>query len=118
MLQKRNRPYVCLEIRINGVVYAIPLRHHISHKYSFRTGVESGLDYTKAVVITESSDIGQYNARIDQAEYNTLKGKERSIAKGMENYIKLYKKSLAYPDNSHYAYIRSCSSLQYFEKYI
>lgn len=118
ILKKRNRPYVCLAIKINGTTYAIPMRHHISHKYCFRTGDESGLDYTKAVVITDITDVQKFNAKIDQGEFSRIKGKEQAIVKGMEDFIKIYKKAIAYPCNSNYAFIRSCSTLQYFEKYL
>ena len=49
ILKNDSRPYTCLEIKIDGKTYAIPLRHHITHKYAFLTIGNQGLDYTKAV---------------------------------------------------------------------
>ncbi len=118
ILEKRNRPYVCLKVQINGVTFAIPIRHHISHTYCYRTGEDSGLDYTKAVVITSPTDIKRHKAQINQAEYNAIKGKEHVIANGMSNFIKVYIKAKAYPNNQNYSNIRSMSTLQYFERYI
>ena len=118
ILTKPSRPYVCITVTINGRLFAIPIRHHIKHKYCFRTGVESGLDYTKAVVITNPNFIIRGNVRIDQAEYNMIKGQDKKIEKGMTDYIKIYKKAMQYPNNQHYTSIRACSALQYFERYI
>lgn len=54
ILKKNNRPYVCLTIELDGILFAVPLRHHIKHPYTFRTIGEAGLDYTKSVVIAEA----------------------------------------------------------------
>ena len=118
ILHKRSRPYACLAIRIDGIVYAIPFRHRITHKYAFFTGNRMGLDFTKAVVVRDSSFIGNTNVQIEQAEFNAIKGQERRIAAGMRNFITVYKKALRYPENKHYDFIRRCSSLQYFSEHI
>ena len=54
ILKKENRPYACLTIELDGLLFAIPFRHHIRHPYAFHTLGEAGLDYTKAVIITDS----------------------------------------------------------------
>ena len=53
ILIKQTRPYVCLAVKVDGVTFAIPFRHHIPHKWAFFTVGEAGLDYSKAVVISE-----------------------------------------------------------------
>lgn len=118
ILKKQTRPYVCLQITINGVVFAIPFRHHINHSHAFFTADKCGLDYTKAVVISDKSEIGTYNVQIEQREYNALKGKESRIHKGMSDYLKLYIKALKYSVNVHYASILRYSSLKYFHSYL
>lgn len=116
ILQKRTRPYLCLTVEIDGVRFAIPLRHRVTHKYCFHTIGDAALDYTKAVVIRSAGDISPIMVQIDQATYNILKTKEQKIENGFRNYLKLYKKALSYPNNPHYSFIRTCSALQYFIK--
>ena len=57
ILQKPSRPYISVEICIDGILYAIPLRHHIRHNNAFITKDESGLDFTKSIVIESDSFI-------------------------------------------------------------
>lgn len=114
LLQKRTRPYICLEIKIDTQTYAIPFRHHISHKYAFFTREGCGLDYTKAVIIHDESYISSDRPRIEQREFNVIKGKEAKIIKGMTDYINLYKKASEHSDNPHYENIRRYSTLKYF----
>lgn len=118
ILQKQNRPYACLAVKIDGKTFAIPIRHHISHKYAFFTIGNCGLDYTKAVPILKRSYISPIPATIEQKEFNRIKGNEHTIAKGLSKYIKLYKKALKYPDSPHYRNILQFSSLNAFKKYI
>ena len=118
VLQKQTRPYVCLEMKIRGTTFAIPFRHHIRHKHAFITYGECGLDYTKAVVIADSRYIENTSPQIEQNEFNAIKGKESKIHKGMNDYIKLYKKALQYKDSPHYSNIIRYSSLQYFERFL
>lgn len=114
ILKKKNRPYVCLAIKIGGDVYAIPFRHNIRHKYAFFTVGCAGLDYTKAVPIRSQSYIGKTGVQVSQVEYNAVKGREALIANGLKKYIALYKKAKKYPSNPNYSTILSCSALQYF----
>lgn len=118
ILAKRQRPYACLAIKIDGLVFAIPFRHNLDHKYGFRTVGKCGLDYSKAVVLCSKADIGEGTPHIDQAEFNAIKGKDAIIATGMKNYVKLYKKARAYKGKKHYANILSYSALQYFDELI
>lgn len=118
ILQKPERPYACLGVRIDRLLFAVPFRHHISHKYAFIIDGESGLDYTKAVMIRDQSDISDRQPWIDQKSFNAVKGKEANIKKGMENYLKLYRKARKYKDNPHYRFILQCSALSHFDSYI
>ena len=116
VLQKRSRPYACLEVQVYGKTFAIPFRHRITHKHCFPTYNEYGLDYTKAVMIVKPSYIAVGSPQIDQKEFNLLKGKEAQIAREFAKYIKLYKKASMYPDSPHYANILKYSTLKYFIK--
>jgi len=58
ILTKENRPYYVLLLELDGLTYAIPLRSHITHSYCFiadnSSNQNSGLDYSKAVVIIDT----------------------------------------------------------------
>ena len=116
ILTKPTRPYACLEVNIDGVRFAIPFRHHIVHKWAFITYGQSGLDYSKAIVLSDRRFVGQHSPIIEQVEFNALKGKEKLITNGMRQFLKAYRNAVNYPANPHYNFIRSCSSLQYFHK--
>ena len=114
ILQKKDRPYACLEVEIDGLLFAIPFRHHIRHKHAFFTVDDAGLDYTKAVVVEDASYISPDPAFIDSAEFKIIKGRETIITNGMRRYYRLYLKALSQRGNPFYENIRRCSSLQYF----
>lgn len=116
ILTKPTRPYVCLSVMVDGIPFAIPFRHHISHKWAFITYREAGLDYSKAVVIADHRYIGAHKPEIEQREFEALKGKEALITSGMRKYLAAYKKAIRYPNNMHYRAIRTCSSLRYFHE--
>ena len=116
ILSKPTRPYACLEVTIDGVRFAIPFRHHIAHKWAYITYGQCGLDYSKAVVISDDRLIGRDRPIIEQIEFNALKGKDALIESGMRRYLVVYRKATRYKDNIHYQSIRRCSSLQYFHK--
>lgn len=118
ILHKPSRPYICVSLKVDGVLFAIPLRHHISHKYSFITYGESGLDYSKAVVVPDSRYISKGRPQVEQKEYNIIKQNERKIKAELSQYIKLYKKAKKFNTSPHYKYILKCTSLKYFDEYI
>lgn len=118
ILQKKNRPYVCLEVLIAGHTYAIPFRHHIPHKHAFFTGKECGLDYTKAVLILDKRQIADETPTVSQPEYDAIKDREAMITNGLRKYIALYKKASKNKSNPHYRNILQYSTLQYFERYL
>ncbi len=43
ILKKENRPYACLTVEIDGLMFAVPLRHHIKHPCAFHTIGEAGI---------------------------------------------------------------------------
>jgi len=99
ILTKEERPYYVLLLELDGLTYAIPLRSHITHPYCFvadsSTGQKSGLDYSKAVVITDSAQyVDPAPVTIRRHEYNFLKQREYLIKKQFSSYVASYKKEI------------------------
>ena len=119
---KHNRPYVQVCIRINGLLFVVPMRSHIRHEHVLWTDKENvcGLDFSKAVVILDEEKYIDHihKPQIRQNEFNSLKVKEHIIYKKMTAYIKRYKKA---KENQHIIQNKQLceySTLQYFEKYL
>ena len=99
ILTKEERPYYVLLLELDGLTYAIPLRSHITHPYCFiadsSSGQKNGLDYSKAVVITDTAQyIDPAPVTIRQHEYNFLKQREFLIRKQFSSYVASYKKEV------------------------
>jgi protein AbiQ len=99
ILKKEERPYYVLLLELDELTYAIPLRSHITHTYCFiadnSSGQNSGLDYSKAVVIIDSSKyIDSAPVTIRQHEYNIYKQREHLIKKQFSSYVAMYKKEI------------------------
>lgn len=118
ILKKENRPYVCLAIELNGVLFAIPFRHHIRHQYAFHTLGEAGLDYTKSVIITDMLFLSDDKPSIESKEFSIIKRDEQKIRYGLSKYVNQYKRAMKHRDNPRNASILKYSSLKYFEEYL
>ncbi|MDR2923535.1 MAG: hypothetical protein LBU85_09380 [Treponema sp.] len=99
ILTKEDRPYYVLLLELDSLIYAIPLRSHITHSYCFiadnSSGQNNGLDYSKAVVIIDSDKyIDPAPVTIRQHEYNVYKQREYLIRKQFSSYVALYKKEV------------------------
>ena len=84
-------------ISINNLSFAIPLRSKIKHKSSYITvrsnqkGVEGkGLDFTKALLITEPKYISHLLFKISADEHKKLANKEHYITSKFEKYVSKY----------------------------
>lgn len=115
ILKKKDRPYYCVAIRVEGHLFAIPLRHHIRHAYAFFTVEDAGLDYTKAIPIDDPAFISADTPTIDSHEWNILRGNEDTIFNGFRRYIRQYKRALANKDNPRSSRLMKYSALQYFD---
>lgn len=117
---KTTRPYVQVLIKINNILFALPLRSNISHEYVYITNKEkrAGIDYSKAVVINEEYIDNEKVPHIRQDEFNKLKGKEKIIINQFTNYIKKYNKAKNNLDKKYAKNLVQYSALQYFEEYI
>ncbi len=97
ILQKQTRPYYIVLLQVMGNTFAIPLRSHLpSHTFCFiANGCDSGLDFTKAVVITDTKRyIDQNTVTIRQNEFDVLKKNEYEITQRFESFLKKYKKQM------------------------
>ncbi len=121
MEQKHNRPYIQIYVVIDGIQYAVPLRSDIHHPHVFWTDKANhcGVDFSKAVVITDDSYIDlNTDPRIRQNEFNALRGKDYKIKVKPEKYIEDYKKAKLDLSNLRNQQLVKYSTLQYFEKEI
>jgi len=124
ILTKEERPYYVLLLELDGLTYAIPLRSHITHPFCFvadnSTDQKSGLDYSKAVVITDSAQyIDPAPVTIRQHEYDFLKQREYLIKKQFSSYVASYKKEIRRrQENPELPVSALCryASLKYFHK--
>lgn len=119
--QKRNRPYVVVFVQLGGSLFAVPMRSHIRHPHAFLTDKENrcGVDYTKAVVITDEERYidAQKQPHLRQNEFDALRGKEYRIRCGLQKYIEKYKKAKNSGKEVDKILVR-CSTLQYFEEFL
>ena len=115
ILKKTNRPYAVFLIKLNNLTFAVPVRSHITHKYSIKTIGNKGLDFSKAVVINDRQKyISKKYAYIDNREYQIIMEQKWKITKKMEDYIKKYKKALKAPSIPANKILCDSSCLQYF----
>ncbi len=126
IVRKNNRPYNCLLIQSHYEYFiCIPYRSHINHKYAFKfkkslrsQRTDSGLDYSKIVIIQKSEYIGTVNAVIDKDEFNETRDNIEYIKNDAQKYIdhyvdRLLGKSSKY-DEKEFERIYRYSTLQYF----
>jgi protein AbiQ len=99
ILNKESRPYYVLLMELDGLTYAIPLRSNITHRFCFiadsSNGYNCGLDYSKAVVITDMAEfIDSAHITIRRHEYNVFKQHEFLIKKQFYSFVVSYKKEV------------------------
>lgn len=120
--KKDTRPYIRIQVMVNGVMWGIPLRSHISHEYVLWTDKDNGcgIDFTKAVVIAKPSKyISNTKPYIRPDEFTVLKKlDEHRVVQKLNQYIKAYKKAKEHPNIPRNKQLLQYSTLQYFEKYI
>ena len=114
ILKKKDRPYYCVSVIIDGHRFAIPLRHHIRHAYCFTTVGEAGLDYTKAILIDDPSYIASDQPWINSKEWQLIQSGENKIISGFRRFLHQYKRALAHKDNPRSNLILKYCSLKYF----
>ncbi|MBD5458467.1 MAG: hypothetical protein HDR27_07855 [Lachnospiraceae bacterium] len=128
IIRKNSRPYNCLLIQSHyGYFVCIPYRSHINHKYAYKfknsirsKKVNSGLDYSKIVIVNHSEYISDSNAVIDNDEYKETRDKIEYIKNDAQRYIDDYVdyllgKSTKY-DSREFERKYKYSTLKYFHK--
>jgi len=120
--QKADRPYILITVRLNGLLFGVPLRSNISHGYALWTDKANhcGVDFSKSVVILDEKRYidNTRKPKIRPAEFNALRGKEHVLKQKLEKYIVEYKKAKRLPNIPRNKTLLQYSTLQYFEKYI
>lgn len=118
--QKQQRPYIQVQIVIDGVIFAIPLRSNINHPHVHWTDKPNrcGVDFSKAVVVEDKKYIDPRSPHIRPNEFKALQGKEYIITKKFQKYIENYKKAKSRPEIPRNAMLCEYSTLKYFEQYL
>lgn len=119
--QKSNRPYVRVQVIIDGVLFAVPLRSSINHPNVLWTDKEAGcgLDFSKTVVLAKPNYVDTTRKpHIRQNEFDALRGKEYLVKQRLAQYIKKYKKAKQRLDIPRNQTLCQYSTLQYFEDFI
>ena len=124
MEHKAGRPYAVLLVEIRGLVFALPLRTNIRHAYCYKfrtsdreTESATGVDYTKAVVITNDSYLGEM-ASINDREYTELQNKAFFILRSFERYVDGFVRFRQKGGSERLSKKYRFSTLVYFEKLI
>ena len=120
LMDDKVRPYCVAILIVEGIQFAVPFRTKIPHGecYIFRGSPrsdQSGLDFTKAVVITKPTYIGQ-EVFIEQVEYQQFVTNEKVIANRFKNFINNYRKWSTDPAYYRKEVLMSFCTLQYFHK--
>ena len=119
--QKHTRPYIQICVEINGTKFAIPLKSDIHHPHVFWTDKQNhcGVDFSKAVVITDDKYIDKMREpHLRQNEFDALRGKDFKIKQKMQKYIDKYKQAKMNPDKPIHRVLLKYSTLQYFEEFL
>lgn len=78
-----------------------------------------GVDFSKAVVISDERYIGKiHEPHLSQNEFDALRGKAFKIKQKMQKYIDKYKQAKMEPEKSVNKLLLRYSTLQYFEEYL
>jgi len=101
------RGYGIVVINVNDLTFAIPLRSHIKHSASYITDRSSqagikgaGLDFSKALLITDNSYISNLPFKISQEQHTKLLNKKHHITKKFDDYVLKYIGAVKKPDQN------------------
>lgn len=97
--RSKIRGHGIVQIEVNGLIFAIPVRSKIKHKESFILEVDRndrhskgmGLDYSKALLIRDASHVSNENFVLRSKHAGKkLIGKEEHIKKQFTQYVEKY----------------------------
>lgn len=87
---KQGRGYGVIKVQIQNYVFAIPLHSNISKNSGFvldnKNGNLTGLDYNKAVIIDDMSDIGR-TFKIPKEQLSKIRKNEHRIITQFEKFV-------------------------------
>ncbi|MED1108072.1 type III toxin-antitoxin system TenpIN family toxin [Bacillus paramycoides] len=94
----KGRGYGVLMLKVKGYKFAIPLRSKMKHKENFTTKIytengaklRKGLDYSKAVIITDERFVSTAVFKIEQDEFLKIAKAEIRIIQSFEKYVERY----------------------------
>ena len=119
---KAQRPYIVLLIKIDENTFALPLRTNIKHsscykfQYSSRpTDSITGIDFSKAVIVNDSTYIGDI-AEMDNKEYVELNDRIAFIISKFRTYLKGYYLFVSGKAHEQQAKRYRYTTLKYFHK--
>lgn len=119
---KEMRPYICIHVVVDGVLWAIPMRSHITHEHVIWTDKEKGcgIDFSKAVAISRPDEyISSQKPYIRPNEFAVLKRiNKHTVIQKMQQYMKAYIEAKAHLDIPRNKQLVEYSTLQYFEEYL
>ena len=105
--KNKVRGYGIVIILINNLSFAIPLRSIIRHKSSYITvksnqkGIKGkGLDFTKALLITDKKYVSNLPFKISPSEHRKFANKEHFITGKFEKYVAKYIFAVEKPDKN------------------
>lgn len=88
----KDRSCLIVLIICNDLIFAIPMRSNLKHKFGYKTIGNRGLDFSKAILLQE---IPIEQCIINRKEYNVIIRNERNIRnkfiRYVDRYIKLHK---------------------------
>lgn len=98
LLQKNKRAYNCLLVETHyGYYICIPFRTEITHKYAYKfqdsvrsKGHNSGLDYTKMIIVSNPEYISSKDAVVDHDEYIEVVKNINEIVEQALDYLEEY----------------------------
>ncbi|MCX1288917.1 hypothetical protein JDU19_23870 [Escherichia coli] len=87
------RGYGIVVIDLNGLVFGIPLRSHLNHKFGFVSerseGVKKGLDYTKALLIKKEEYVSRAY-KIPTPEFTHINDSKEKIQEDFNKFVNRY----------------------------
>lgn len=126
LMEKENRPYNCLLVEMNTYFICVPFRTEMNHNNGYHfSGSQrsvhhkSGLDYSKAVIVTNDEYISNAPGIVDKDEYNECVQNMEKITNAVTAYVLDYiehrkGEKLLHEREFHRRY--QYSTLKYFEK--
>lgn len=117
--QKQHRPHIQIQIELDGIIWAIPMRSNINHTHAVWTDAHNrcGIDLTKAVPVLDQNHIDfAKKPYIRPNEFKALKRiSEHQLRTKFAKYISQYKNASQNLHIERNKKLVNCSTLQYFE---